>query len=401
MEDYSKHTREQLIARIHHLENLTEAYLEEKEKEELLNFSWTGNLGHWYWDYTNNTVTHNPLKVEALGYHRNEVPNDIGFQFFTEKLHPDDYERVMQVMREHLRGERAVYEVAYRIQTKEGQWKYFYDRGKVTRRDEQGNPIFLAGIVFDITEKKETEKELEEKNRQLEEAVRTRDKFFSIISHDLKNGFQHLVGIPDMLLRRYDRYTNDKLREMIGLLRDEAESTFALLENLFEWSKSQRGALTFQPEWLNLEAVVEDAFDDASNQANTKNIELSHHLESSRIYADPNMLRTVFRNLLNNAIKFSPEGSMVSVESKADQDMVTIEVTDQGVGIPGELRERLFQIDQDVSRPGTNEEKGNGLGLVVCREFIHKHGGEIRVDPKRKQGTRIVFTIPRKPVAAD
>jgi signal transduction histidine kinase len=113
------------------------------------------------------------------------------------------------------------------------------------------------------------------------------------------------------------------------------------------------------------------------------------------------MLRTVFRNLLNNAIKFSPEGSSVTVKSQSNQERVTIEVTDEGMGIPEEIRERLFQLDQDVSRPGTKEEKGNGLGLVVCREFIDKHGGEIRVDTKRKKGTRIVFTLPHKPFAAE
>lgn len=127
------------------------------ENEEQINFSWTGNLGHWYWDVKNNEVRFNDLKALALGYTKEELPEKIDYQFFTDKLHPDDYEGVMQNMRDHMMGLTGVYEVEYRIRTKEGRWKWFYDRGKVTRRDAAGKPVFLAGIVFDVTRQKEQE----------------------------------------------------------------------------------------------------------------------------------------------------------------------------------------------------------------------------------------------------
>ena len=396
MADYSQFSREDLIKRIEKLENLTQAFIDEKDKEELLNFSWTGNLGHWYWDFPNNKVIHNPLKVEVLGYTMEEIPDDLDYNFFTDKLHPDDYNRVMQVMREHLQGKRPVYEVEYRIQTKSGEYKHFYDRGKVTKTDQAGKPILLAGIVFDITEKKRAEEQLYEKNVQLQEAIRTRDKLFAIISHDLKKGFQHLMGFPELILDRFEDYSPTQIREMIRIVKNEAESTYSLLENLFEWSKSQRGALTFQPQWVDMKEVVEENFLWVQNKADASNITLRHSIEPEhfRIFADPNMLRTVVRNLLDNALKFSVNGGKIEVSAQRDPDTFTLSVQDEGVGIPEELRDKLFRIDQDVSRPGVRKEKGSGLGLLVCKEFVELHGGDIRVDPAWHPGTRILVTIP-------
>ncbi|MDD2492765.1 MAG: sensor domain-containing diguanylate cyclase [Bacilli bacterium] len=164
-----KLTKAELMSRINSLEMLNKELLLEKEQAIKLEYAWTGNLGHWYWNIKTNEVTFNPLKIITLGYEMGEIPEHVTYQFFTEKIHPDDCEKVMKAMREHLYGKLNVYEVEYRIRTKEGNYKWYYDRGKITRRDELGKPIFLAGIVFDITEKKEIERELEFKNKILNE----------------------------------------------------------------------------------------------------------------------------------------------------------------------------------------------------------------------------------------
>jgi len=165
--DYNDLTREQLLQTIEELKMLNRQLLEEKEQEIGLDYSWTGNLGHWYWNIKTNNVTFNSLKVIALGYKKEEIPEKVTFQFFTEKLHPDDYQHTMEAMMEHLYGRASVYEVEYRIRTKDGKYKWYYDRGTITQRDKEGKPIFLAGIVFDITEKKEMQIELEAKNNML------------------------------------------------------------------------------------------------------------------------------------------------------------------------------------------------------------------------------------------
>ncbi len=167
--DYSEFSREQLLDRIKSLEMLTQELLKEKEQEIRLEYAWTGNLGHWYWNIKTNEVTFNPLKVTTLGYDKSEIPEHVTYQYFTDKLHPEDFKKAMDSMRDHLYGKADVYEIEYRIKAKDGTFKWYYDRGKITQYDENGKPAFLAGIVFDITEKKETQLELEYKNRILSE----------------------------------------------------------------------------------------------------------------------------------------------------------------------------------------------------------------------------------------
>ncbi|MDY0210761.1 MAG: diguanylate cyclase [Acholeplasma sp.] len=169
--DYEKKI-EALIKENEALKRLNEYLLKEQQDEGMLNFGWTGNLGHWYWDYPTNSVTFNPLKVQALGYEMSEIEQPVTYDFFTSKLHPDDYETVMNNMVAHLRGEKHVYEVEYRVKHKNGDYKWFYDRGSVIKRDQQGKPLLLAGIVFDITDRKDTEQKLlNEKEVLLEKAV--------------------------------------------------------------------------------------------------------------------------------------------------------------------------------------------------------------------------------------
>lgn len=167
--NYDNMTREQLLDRIEELEVLNRELLMQKEQEDNLDFAWSGNLGHWYWNIKTDTVTFNHLKVTTLGYDKSEIPEQVTYKFFTNKLHPDDYENTMNVMLNHLRGKTKVYEVEYRIQAKDGKYKWYYDMGKITQYDTQGKPVLVAGIVFDITKRKESEIDLENKNKILTE----------------------------------------------------------------------------------------------------------------------------------------------------------------------------------------------------------------------------------------
>lgn len=171
--DYTNFTREQLIERIEELEILNQELIQEQEQVTMLDYSWSGNLGHWYWNIKTNKVTFNPLKITYLGYDKSEIPEHVTYQFFTDKLHPEDYENTMNVMLDHLHGKSNVYEVEYRIKAKDGKYKWYYDRGKITKYDKQGKPLLLAGIVFDITKRKESELELECKTKILAEQVAT------------------------------------------------------------------------------------------------------------------------------------------------------------------------------------------------------------------------------------
>lgn len=166
--DYSKYDRGQLIEIIDELQMLNKELLNEKIQAENLEFAWTGNLGHWYLNLKTKSVVFNPLKIQALGYSMEELPERITYNFFTDKLHPDDYQGTMDAMISHIEGKTSVYECEYRIQARDGNYKWFYDRGKITQRNASGKPEFVSGIVFDIGEKKEAEQKLIHKTEILE-----------------------------------------------------------------------------------------------------------------------------------------------------------------------------------------------------------------------------------------
>ena len=171
--EYDESSREQLLQRIQELEEVTNQLEQEKNDTELESFPWIGNLGHWYWMVQSNELVFNEKKATNLGFTREEIPEQVGYQYFTDKLHPDDYDRVMDNMRKNLMGETGTYEVEYRIRTKAGDYTWYYDRGAVTKRGEGGTPIVVAGIVFDISRNKAMECELKEANKRLKYLVNT------------------------------------------------------------------------------------------------------------------------------------------------------------------------------------------------------------------------------------
>lgn len=201
--DYDKCTKQELIDRIEELEILNRELINEKDQEVGIDYPWTGNLGHWYWNIKTNTVTFNHMKATALGYDETEIPAHVSYRFFTDKLHPEDYQMTMDAMLKHLHGKAPVYEVEYRIQAKDGSYKWYYDRGKITQYDENGKPLFLAGIVFDITKNKEQQMELERKNKILEEMAYI-DGLTKISNH------KTLIEYLDLQMKQTD-FLNDFL----------------------------------------------------------------------------------------------------------------------------------------------------------------------------------------------
>ena len=239
---------------------------------------------------------------------------------------------------------------------------------------------------------------LSESYKEIKHLNATKDKFFSIIAHDLKTPFTGLLGLTEIMYNQYDDLDKDEFKEYIKLLHENSKITFNLLQNLLAWSTSQKGKIICNPENFPINQIISENITLLENPANEKEIELTNNCENGIIvFADKNMILTVLRNLISNAIKFTPKKGKITVGCKQiDGKNVQISVTDTGVGISEENIPKLFSIEQNFKTIGTEKEKGTGLGLIVCKEFIEQNNGKIWVESEEGKGTSFMFTISKE-----
>jgi PAS domain S-box-containing protein len=236
---------------------------------------------------------------------------------------------------------------------------------------------------------------IRENEAKLKELIATKDKFFNIVAHDLKNPFTSLLGASELLFENIGQMKPDNIKELALILNDSAKGGYAILQNLLDWSRSQTGLLQFHPENLNLKTIVEENIDNHHLQVSNKNINLSSEITDDLfIYADKNMINTVLRNLLSNAVKYTYKNGNIAVRVTSGRDEVIVTVSDSGIGISEEKAETLFRLENTPSLPGTEKEQGTGLGLKLCKEFTEKMGGRIWVESNSGMGSAFKFTIP-------
>jgi len=232
--------------------------------------------------------------------------------------------------------------------------------------------------------------------RSLKKSNAAKDKFFSIIAHDLKTPFSTLMGYTYLLMKEYNQYDDQKRETMIKSLYDITKQTFNLLENILVWSRSQTESIPFAPRAINISKLLIENIRLYNPTARAKSITLTSgsDLKDILVFADPEMIQTVIRNLVTNAIKFTPEKGRISLGLvDDDEEKITIFVMDNGVGIDPDKKDQFFRIDNNYSTLGTNDEKGTGLGLVICKEFVEKNGGQIWVDSTPGKGSKFYFTL--------
>ena len=244
-------------------------------------------------------------------------------------------------------------------------------------------------------------KEVENQRDTLEELNATKDRFFAIIAHDLKNPFGALHSIIDTLHVGYSNFDDEEKVFYIEHIKTIANRIYNLLDNLLLWATSQTGRISFQPEVFDVSKLIKENINLALPRALKKRIQFFEIVEEGlAILADKNMINTVLRNLTSNALKYSYHGGKVKIKAislKTDDDKcyVKISVRDNGVGIDKETIEKLFRIDQNPSTKGTDDEKGSGLGLVLCKDFVETNGGKIWVESQVDEGSTFTFTIPQ------
>lgn len=346
----------------------------------------------------------NPYGMELLGVKsiedlkkinvtRDFYPNEEGRNEFKRELEKYGFVKNYENNIRKLNGEIVtVLETSYAVKNKEG---------KI---------ISYRGILRDITEQKKNEiklrqlverlelvnNQLKKSEENLKDTNASKDKFFSIIAHDLRSPFNSLLNFSEFLLEDLEELPKEDIRSFAEKINESAKGIFNLLENLLQWSRIQSGKIPFQPTSFNVSVKINQIIKLLASNAEQKRIKIINDVVPNLIvFADEDMLFSVMQNLLSNAIKFTKEEGTITFGSSVKEKEIEISIADTGVGMSESTLKKLFRIDSQVTTAGTNDERGSGLGLILCKEMIDRNGGSIWVSSKLGEGTTFTFTIPK------
>lgn len=255
-------------------------------------------------------------------------------------------------------------------------------------KDQNGIATGIEGILRNVTEHMEQLAKIREYAKALEETDAAKNKFFNLIAHDLKNPIGAIKGLSEILYLDFKRMPAKEQEEIVQHLYNAGRNTYQLLEELLNWARAENGHIPFKPREIHVSTMVNKISELSKEILNNKGLKLQVNIAPLEIIqADENMLQTIIRNLLSNAMKFSPEGKTIFIRTKAQGDYWIMEIEDQGIGMDQEMIAKLFRLDQKVSRPGTNQESGTGLGLLLVKEFVDAHKGKIEVESAPNKGS--------------
>jgi len=339
-------------------------------------------------------VFYTPAVKNITGYSAEAFLEDPGL--WKKIIHPDDVETIIKKIHNLYNDAVRNFEAfEYRIIDSLG--NVIWIENKITvNRDSNGNILKVVGVVSDISLSKRAEEELKKSAMELKELNEAKDRFISIISHDLRTPFSSILGFTDFLLNEED-LDEEKREQYITFIQESAKSMLGLVNSLLDWTRLQTGRIKFEPERINAKVVVEKSIQIVKGTALQKNIKINSEIEKELfIHADENLLLQVLTNLLSNAIKFTKKDGSIIISANADvmKRQIQFSVKDDGVGIKKENVSKLFKVDAKYTTPGTAGERGSGLGLSLVRDIITKHGGDIRVESEEGKGSNFIFTIP-------
>lgn len=328
----------------------------------------------------------NPAMVKMLGYDSIEdlLSIDIKKQLY---FSPEDRESLtLQLNDKELD--------VFPLKKKDGSAIYVEDHGWYVK-DSNGEIVYHEGIMRDVTERKMADMQLQQYSKELQELNATKDKFFSIIAHDLKSPFSSIIGLSEILKNDIRQLDITTIEQYVKIINYTSNNTFQLLENLLDWALIQRSHMEFRPETIVVNHIVNDILALTAPKADSKRIRLLNLIpENLVIKADENMVRTIFRNLISNAVKFTPSDGSIQISATKHAAHVEFSVKDSGMGISPENIGKLFNIGTTHVQRGTENEKGTGLGLMLCKEFVERHGGKIWAESEPGAGSDFKFTIP-------
>ena len=332
--------------------------------------------------------------VKITGYTQTEFLSDQ--RLFLKIIHPDDFPDMKKRLTFLWKSDmQLASEFEFRIINKSGNVVWVRNKINVAR-DSDGKIIKVYGLVSDITFNKRAEEELKQSAANLKKLNDAKDRFLSIISHDLRAPFSSILGFTDLLLED-DTLTDVERQQYISYIQDSSRSMLSLVNSMLDWTRIQTGRIKFEPEKLNAREIIESSINTISGLALKKGVEIENLVEPSlHIFGDKNLILHVFNNLLSNAVKFTKLGDriMISVNLSSTSRFITFSVKDSGIGIKAVNLDKLFSIETKFTSEGTAGEKGSGLGLSLVKDIVEKHGGHIEVKSEFGKSTEFIFTIP-------
>jgi PAS domain S-box-containing protein len=370
--------------------NLKVAQEELKESEaRFQNMANTAPVLIWITDADALFIFVNNYWLEFTG---RTIGRELGMSWI-EGIHPQDLTSFINIYNTAFAA-KLPFDIEFRLKHKNGDFRWIKSKG-IPRFHEDGRFFGFIGSGIDITEQKNIEEHIFVLNERLKSINASKDKFFSIIAHDLKSPLAGILGFTEVLSDEFDELSPEDIKEFIFHSHQSAKNLYVLLENLLEWSRIQIGSIAFNPLKINISQIFDEIIKLFSQNAKKKNIKLEKKCDPFQaVFADSNMLNTIIRNLLSNAIKFTKDGGTISLSAEELNNAVQITVQDSGVGISQENIDKLFKVENNFTSLGTNSEKGTGLGLVLCKELVEKHHGKIWVESELNTGTKFIFILP-------
>ncbi|MDP5157798.1 MAG: PAS domain-containing sensor histidine kinase [Flaviramulus sp.] len=351
----------------------------ESQKDTIL-FSIDNNFNYLYF---------NSAHIDVMKYAYN-ADIRIGTSVLDYMSNKEDRDAALENYTRALNGESHSNVRVFGDQNKEYYESYFNPI-----KNDANQIVGVTALARNITERILKEEALKKSEKSLKEANLTKDKFFSIIAHDLKAPFYSLIGFSGVLIEEIEKKNFENIHEYAKYIKEVSNQSFSLLNNLLEWSLSQKGSLQFNLELINLNDFLTDLINYLNNISSVKKITIHYDIkENLKIMVDKNMMTTIIRNLVSNGVKYTPEGGQIKISAASTPKETTISVTDTGIGIKPENLNKLFKIEETISTLGTENEKGTGLGLILCYDFVKKHNGKIWAESEFGNGSKFSFTIP-------
>ncbi|KYG72835.1 PAS domain-containing sensor histidine kinase [Roseivirga echinicomitans] len=371
------------------LHTSSQSEVETKESREYIH-AILNNMGDAVFVKNNKSklILVNDAFCELFGLSRTQI---IG-KTLAENVSPDERKSFLKIDKKVLSS--GLENISEESLTVDGGQTHIISTRKSRFIDASGEK-FIVGVIRDISEHQKAEAALKESEARLRALNTTKDKLFSIIAHDLRGPFYNIIGVSQLLINEVKDTENEATQKPIDMINSIAKNTFSLLDNLLNWARTQSGELNLVPEKIILPVLIHEIIELNKPLARAKDITLNYTLtDDIELYTDENILRTVLRNLISNAIKFTHLGGNVNISANIKNHQVEVAVADSGVGMNQETLNKLFNLSTNATLPGTAREKGSGLGLVLCKEFVKKLNGDIWAESEVGKGSTFIFNLP-------